>query len=66
MLFICVPGFTEPEQQHGKAVKWIGHHLKVIAMQGLKMKPMGDIFICYTDASFARNFHPKRVEWDKD
>ena len=50
---------SDPKEEHGQAVKWIGRYLYKTKDKGLILKPSGSSFDVYVDADFAGN-------WNKD
>jgi len=60
----CARFCSDPKQEHGQAVKWIGRYLSTTRDQGLILKPTGSSFDVYVDADFAGNWnrHDASVE----
>jgi hypothetical protein len=54
----CARFSSDPRQQHGRAIKWIGRYLVNTRDRGIILKPdLTKSFEVYADADFAGNFH---------
>jgi len=52
----CAHFSSQPKQSHGEAVKYICRYLKSTRDKGLIIRPQGNKFECYVDASHARDW----------
>jgi hypothetical protein len=52
---------SNPKEQHGQAIKWLGQYLKATKNKGLQIRPIkrGRMLEVYVDADFAGNFDKK-------
>jgi hypothetical protein len=55
----CAHFSSQPKQSHGEAVKYICRYLKSTRDKGLIIRPQGNKFECYVDASHARDWKQK-------
>ena len=62
----CARFVSQPKEEHGKAVKWIGRYLVGTMDEGLLITPDEDgDFEVFVDASFVGDWDVKDAEWDE-
>jgi hypothetical protein len=52
----CARFASDPKEEHGKAVKWLGRYLLETRDKGTILKPGKQSFDCYVDADFCGNW----------
>ena len=63
----CARFVSDPKQEHGEAVRWLGRYLKGTRDMGTIMRPIpGKDLEVYVDASFCGDWDPKEAALDRD
>ena len=63
----CARFVSDPKEEHGEAVRWLGRYLKGTRGKGTIMKPMPDRELeVYVDASFCGDWDPTEATNDRD
>ena len=63
----CARFVSDPKEEHGEAVRWLGRYLKGTRGKGTIMKPMPDRELeVYMDASFCGDWDPTEAANDRD
>lgn len=52
----CARFSSDPKEEHGKAVKWLGRYLSGSRDKGLIFKPNEEGLVCWVDADFSGNW----------
>jgi hypothetical protein len=58
----CARFASDPKEEHGKAVKWLGRYLLATREKGMILKPGKQSFDCYVDADFCGNWRSDQAD----
>jgi hypothetical protein len=58
----CARFASDPKEEHGKAVKWLGRYLLATRDQGMILNPSKQSFDCYVDADFCGNWRSDQAD----